>query len=139
MALYSQDKRDWLSSFLHLRHGIPSHDTFRRVFMMIDPESFESRFTSWTQTFAANVDREVIAVDGKTVRGSFEPGRDQSPPHIVSAWASERGLALGQRQVNDKSNEITAIPEFTRHARYQRRHRDTRCDGLPALNCGKGY
>jgi predicted transposase YbfD/YdcC len=112
MALYGEHKSDWLASFLALPNGIPAHDTFRRVFMMIDPEGFESRFTAWAQAFSVNVDREVIAVDGRTVRRSFDGGRDQSPLHIVSAWASERGLVLGQRQVSDKSNEITAIPEL---------------------------
>jgi predicted transposase YbfD/YdcC len=112
MALYGQNKADWLSTFLRLPNGIPAHDTFRRVFMLIDPEDFESRFTAWTQAFAVSVDREVVAIDGKTVRGSFDRSRDQGPLHIVSAWASERGLVLGQRQVGDKSNEITAVPEL---------------------------
>ncbi len=112
MALYGQNKADWLSTFLRLPNGIPAHDTFRRVFMLIDPEDFESRFTAWTQAFAVSVDREVVAIDGKTVRGSFDRSRDQGPLHIVSAWASERGLVLGQRQVADKSNEITAVPEL---------------------------
>ena len=112
MALYGQNKADWLSTFLRLPNGIPAHDTFRRVFMLIDPEDFESRFTAWSQAFAVSVDREVVAIDGKTVRGSFDRSRDQGPLHIVSAWASERGLVLGQRQVGDKSNEITAVPEL---------------------------
>jgi len=80
--------------------------------MLIDPKDFESRFTAWTQAFAESPDREAIAIDGKTVRGSFNRSRDQGPLHIVSAWAGERGGVLGQRQVDDKSNEITAIPEL---------------------------
>jgi predicted transposase YbfD/YdcC len=112
MELYGEQKAHWLATFLALPNGIPAHDTFRRVFMLIDPRDFESRFTAWTQAFARSTDREVIAIDGKTVRGSFDRSRDQGPLHIVSAWASERGLVLGQRQVDDKSNEITAIPEL---------------------------
>src|SRR4051794_19373606 len=86
--------------------GIPSHDTFRRVFMLID--AFEACFSAWAQSFAEAFDREVVAIDGKTLRRSF--GRAQGPLHLVSAWASEQGLALGQREVDGKSNEITAIP-----------------------------
>ena len=112
MELYGEDKAEWLATFLALPNGIPAHDTFRRVFMLIDPKDFESRFTGWTQAFAKSTGREVIAIDGKTVRGSFDRSRDQGPLHIVSAWASERRLVLGQRQVDDKSNEITAIPEL---------------------------
>jgi predicted transposase YbfD/YdcC len=112
MALYGEEKADWLGSFLALPNGIPAHDTFRRVFLLIDPEGFESRFTAWTRTLAARIDREVVAIDGKTVRGSFNRSREQGPLHIVSAWAGERGLVLGQRQVEYKSNEITAIPEL---------------------------
>lgn len=80
--------------------------------MLMDPKDFESRFTAWTQAFAKSTGREVIAIDGKTVRGSFDRSRDQGSLHIVSAWASERGLVLGQRQLDDKSNEITTIPEL---------------------------
>lgn len=112
MALYGRSKAGWLESFLALPSGIPAHDTFRRVFMLIDPEAFEACFAAWAHSFAENLDREVIAIDGKTLRRSFDRGRDQGPLHIVSAWASERGLVLGQRQVSDKSNEITAIPEL---------------------------
>jgi predicted transposase YbfD/YdcC len=114
MALYGQNKADWLAGFLTLPNGIPAHDTFRRVFMLIDPESFERGFTAWAQAFATEeeLSREVVAIDGKTVRGSADRHRDQGPLHIVSAWACERGLVLGQRQVSDKSNEITAIPEL---------------------------
>jgi predicted transposase YbfD/YdcC len=112
MELYGRSKADWLSGFLPLPGGIPSHDTFRRVFMLIDPKAFERAFTTWVQSFAASFEREVVAIDGKTVQRSFDRGRDQGPLHIVSAWACEQGLSLGQRQVSDKSNEITAVPEL---------------------------
>src|SRR3954452_9783487 len=100
----------WLRSFLSLANGIPSHDTFRRVFRLIDPDAFEACFSAWAQSCAEAVDREVVAIDGKTLRRSFDRGRAQGPLHLVSAWASEQGLVLGQREVDGKSNEITAIP-----------------------------
>ena len=102
IALYGRNKLGWLRSFL--ANGIPSHDTFRRVFMLID--AFEACFSAWAQSFAEAFDREVVAIDGK--RRSFD--RAQGPLHLVSAWASEQGLALGQCEVDGKSNEITAIP-----------------------------
>src|SRR3954454_10951970 len=110
IALYGRSKLAWLRTFLELPNGIPSHDTFRRVFMLIDPDAFEAGFTAWTGSLAAGFEREVIAIDGKTLRRSFDYGGDQSPLHLVSAWASEQGLVLGQRCVDGKSNEITAIP-----------------------------
>jgi predicted transposase YbfD/YdcC len=110
IALYGRNKLSWLQSFLTLANGIPSHDTFRRVFMLIDPDAFEACFTAWAQSFAEPFEREVVAIDGKTLRRSFDRGRAQGPLHLVSAWASEQGLALGQREVDGKSNEITAIP-----------------------------
>ena len=78
--------------------------------MLIDPDAFEACFSAWAQSFAEAFDREVVAIDGKTVRRSFDRGRAQGPLHLVSAWASEQGLVLGQREVDGKSNEITAIP-----------------------------
>src|SRR5215204_3841123 len=110
IALYGRSKRAWLETFLALPNGIPSHDTFRRVFMLIDPDAFEACFSAWAPSFAAVVHREVVAIDGKTLRRSFDRGRAQGPLHLVSAWASEQGLVLGQREVDGKSNEIPAIP-----------------------------
>ncbi len=112
IALYGRSKLAWLRTFLELPNGIPSHDTFRRVFMLIDPDMFEAGFTAWVVALVAGFEREVVAVDGKTVRRSFDHGREQSPLHVVSAWASEQGLVLGQRCVDGKSNEITAVPEL---------------------------
>jgi predicted transposase YbfD/YdcC len=112
MALYGRSKAAWLGGFLALPGGIPSHDTFRRVFMLIDPDAFARCFTAWAASFGSAPDREVVAIDGKSLRRSFAPIEGLGPLHIVSAWASERGLALGQRQVSGKSNEITAIPEL---------------------------
>src|SRR3954452_8426203 len=110
IALYGRSKLAWLRTFLELPNGIPSHDTFRRVFMLIDPDAFEAGFTAWVGSLLAGFKREVVAIDGKTLRRSFDHGREQSPLHLVSAWACERGLVLGQRCVDGTSNEITAIP-----------------------------
>ena len=112
IALYSRSKLVWLRTFLELANGIPSHDTFRRVFMLIDPDAFEAGFAAWVGSLTAGFEREVVAIDGKTVRRSFDHGREQSPLHVVSAWASEQGLVLGQCCVDGKSNEITAVPEL---------------------------
>ena len=112
IALYGRSKLAWLSTFLELPNGIPSHDTFRRVFMLIDPDAFEAGFAAWVGALAAGFEREVVAIDGKTIRRSFDHGREQPALHVVSAWASEQGLVLGQRCVEDKSNEITAVPEL---------------------------
>jgi predicted transposase YbfD/YdcC len=112
IALYGRSKLAWLRTFLELPNGIPSHDTFRRVFMLIDPEAFEAGFTAWAGSLAAGFGREVVAIDGKTLRRSFDRKHEHAPLHLVSAWASEQDLVLGQRCVADKSNEITAIPEL---------------------------
>jgi len=112
IALYGRSKIGWLGTFLALPNGIPAHDTFRRVFMLIDTRRFERCFEAWVRSFGAPVNREVIAIDGKTIRGSCDRGREPGPLHVVSAWACDRGLVLGQRRVGDKSNEISAIPEL---------------------------
>ena len=112
IALYGRSKLAWLSTFLELPNGVPSHDTFRRVFMLIDPDAFEAGFAAWVGSLASGFKREVVAIDGKAIRRSFDHRREQSPLHVVSAWASEQGLVLGQRCVDDKSNEITAVPEL---------------------------
>src|ERR687889_1320932 len=111
IALYGRSKLAWLRTFLELPNGIPSHDTFRRVFMLIDPEAFEAGFSAWAGSLAAGFKREVVAIDGKTLRRSFDRKHEHAPLHLVSAWASEQDLVPGQRCVGDKSNEITAIPE----------------------------
>src|SRR5829696_9053172 len=112
IALYGRSKLAWLRTFLELPNGIPSHDTFRRVFMLIDPDAFERGFAAWVGSLVDGFAREVIAIDGKTLRRSFDRRRERSPLHLVSAWASEQGLVLGQRRVHETSNEITAIPEL---------------------------
>src|SRR5919107_3558876 len=90
IELYGRSKQAWLKTFLDLPNGVPSHDTFRRGFMLIDPDAFEGCFSAWAQSFAEAFDREVVAIDGKTLRRSFDRGRAQGPLHLVSAWASEQ-------------------------------------------------
>lgn len=105
---------DFLRSFLELPNGIPSHDTFRRVFALLDPQQFADCFRRWTEGLRQAIGAEIVAIDGKTLRRSHDRAKGKEPIHIVSAWAHENGLVLGQVKVDDKSNEITAIPELLR-------------------------
>lgn len=109
---YGKAKYKWLKRFLALPNGIPSHDTFARVFARLNPEQLQESFLSWVRAVSRVSEGEVIAIDGKTVRRSYDQGKNQGAIHMVSAWASQNRLVLGQRKVNDKSNEITAIPEL---------------------------
>ncbi len=113
IEMFGNSKKDFLSKILKLPHGIPSHDTINRVFSLINPGKFEQLFVQWVQSLRdTKISREVIAVDGKTMRGSKESYHDQLAIHIVSAWANSNQLVLGQVKTNEKSNEITAIPEL---------------------------
>lgn len=104
------EKHDWLQRFLRLENGIPSHDTFGRVFSILTPESFANCFASWVKDTRLSFKGTVVAIDGKSVRRSHDT--NERPLHIVSAFATELGLCLGQRKVDTKTNEITAIPEL---------------------------
>jgi len=109
---YCLAKEEWLSKLLKLQNGIPSHDTFNRVISSIDSQSFEKYFIEWVSTLITLTgQKEIINIDGKTIRGAKQHGK-KSPIHMVSAWACENNLVLGQIKVNEKSNEITAIPEL---------------------------
>ena len=108
MEVFGQGKLGWLKRILELPSGIPSHDTFNRVFSAIDPHCFLDCFVQWVQGICTALAGEVVAIDGKALRRALDEGA--SIPYIVSAWASENGLVLGQVKVEDKSNEITAIP-----------------------------
>ena len=132
IELYGRSKQAWLETFLALPNGIPSHDTFRRVFMLINPDAFEACFARWAQSLAGKAEREVVAVDGKTVRRSGSRRHDHGPLHLVSAWASDQGLVLGQREVDGKSNEITAVPEL-----LDTLHLDGCIVTLDAMGCQK--
>jgi len=109
---FGKIKKKWLKRFLALPHGIPSHDTFGRVFAALDPEAFQQCFVRWVQRVAHLTAGQVIAIDGKTLRRSHDAGKKKDAIHLVSAWATANRLVLGQVKVADKSNEITAIPEL---------------------------
>lgn len=111
MALFGRSKRDFLQGFLTLPHGIPSHDTFSRIFRLLDPERFHAWFIRFMQRFAEGC-QGVVAIDGKTMRRSFDRAAQTSPLHLVSAWAVDARLCLGQLAVGDKSNEIVAVPKL---------------------------
>ncbi len=111
IADYGEDKLEWLKTFLTLPSGIPSHDTFNRVFAALDPEEMERGFVAWVSSIARLTAGEVVAIDGKTLCGTRETGKKRLV-HMVSAWAEGNGLVLGQRKVDEKSNEITAIPKL---------------------------
>jgi len=111
MALFGRAKEPFLRQFLQLRHGIPSHDTFSRVFRLLDPAQFQLCFLRFMDDFATAA-QEVIAIDGKTLRRSFDRASGKSPLHLVSAWASGARLVLGQVATDEKSNEITAVPKL---------------------------
>lgn len=112
VELFGEAKYDWFKGFLELPHGIPSHDTFGRVFALLDAERFQACFVDWVQAVGQLTKRQVVAVDGKTLRRSHDRENGKEAIHMVSAWASENGLVLGQMKVDDKSNEITAIPQL---------------------------
>ena len=111
---FGNAKIAFLRSLLDLPNGIPSHDTFRRVFAMLDPVRFAECFRHWTESLRKTIGAEIVAIDGKTLRRSHDRAKGKEPIHIVSAWARENGLVLGQIKTDDKSNEITAIPELLR-------------------------
>jgi len=110
IELWAREKLDWLRGYLRLAYGIPSHDTFGRMFGLIDPEQFESAFRRWVESILPALGAEIVAIDGKTSRRSG--GVDATALHLVSAFAAGAGLVLGQRATAEKSNEITAIPEL---------------------------
>lgn len=109
---YGNSKEEWLKQFLGLPNGIPSHDTFARVFARLDPEKLETEFRNWVQTIAGKLSAQVIAIDGKASRGSYNREKGIKDLQLVSAWATSSRLVLGQEAVDKKSNEITAIPKL---------------------------
>lgn len=111
MIEFANSKEEFLRKFLELPNGIPSDDTINRVFSSIDSSQFETCFIDWVNSISNLSKGQVIAIDGKTIRGAKSKGK-KSPVHMVSAWANQNNLVLGQVRVNDKSNEITAIPEL---------------------------
>jgi len=109
---YGKAKREWLSTFLDLSKGIPSHDTLGRVFSWLEPEQFQTRFVTWTQQLCEKTDGQLVSLDGKKLRGSKDKTHGKDGIWVVSAWMQANRLVLGQQKVDDKSNEITAIPQL---------------------------
>lgn len=112
IALFARERRDWFARFLALPNGVPSHDTFERVFDRLDSTAFQACFAAWVRAVGSALTVPHIAIDGKTLRGSGRTGADLGPLHLVSAWATDAHLSLGQVAVDTKSNEITAIPKL---------------------------
>ena len=109
---FGKQRKKWLSKFLELPHGIPSHDTFGRIFEKIIPNEFQNSFMCWIESVAELSKGQVIAIDGKTLRRSHDNSNNKKAIHMISAWASENQVVLGQLKTEDKSNEITAIPNL---------------------------
>jgi predicted transposase YbfD/YdcC len=109
---FGKIKYDWFIKFLELPHGVPSHDTMRRVFLLINPIQLQECFFNWANDFRTIIAGETIAIDGKASRGSRDVGLDKKAIYMVSAWANQNELVLGQVKVDEKSNEITAIPKL---------------------------
>jgi predicted transposase YbfD/YdcC len=112
MEEFGKAKREWFETFLDLENGIPSHDTFRRVFGKLKPAEFQKCFLAWIEAVQESTKGEVIAIDGKALRGSFERTTNTLAIRMVSAWATRNSLVLGQVKTAEKSNEITAIPRL---------------------------
>jgi len=110
LGTYASLKERWLTGRLDLEHGVPSSDTFRRVISRIDPDAFAQGFMRWVSGFADELEGEVVAIDGKTARRSYEKDDPKAALHVVSAWASEQRLVLAQKHVESKTNEIGALP-----------------------------
>lgn len=107
---YGKAKQKWLETFLELPYGIPSHDTFGRIFAQLEPDELEKGFHHWLEIITEKLSVELIHIDGKTLRGSYNRAEKLKALHSVSAWSSEHSLVLGQQKVDSKSNEIKAIP-----------------------------
>jgi predicted transposase YbfD/YdcC len=112
VVVYARANRAWLATFLALPNGIPSADTFARLFARLDPAAFERAFVEWTASLAAASDGRLIAIDGKAMRHSFAHGWDKQMVHLVSAWCERNDVVLGQLAVDEKGNEITAVPKL---------------------------
>ena len=112
MEEFGHTKYDWFKTFLELPHGIPSHDTFARIFAAIDPTEFQESFINWIKAIQNVTKGEVVAIDGKTLRRSHDRSSNKKPIHMVSAWACHNRIVLGQVKTDEKSNEIKAIPQL---------------------------
>src|SRR3990167_3917060 len=104
--------QDWIKRFVDMSHGVPSHDTFRRVFNLLSPKAFGDFLIRWMDHLRSKNGREVLSFDGKTLRGSAQRGIGVKALHLVNVWSHDNGICLAQLKVDDKSNEITAVPEL---------------------------
>ena len=115
MEDYGEENEEWFKTFLDLPGGIPSHDTFNRVLSRLDPEELSSVMSLWLTSVSDSLkSQEIVAIDGKTLRRTFDRASNQGPLHLITAFATETGIVLGQKKTEEKSNEITAIPELIR-------------------------
>ena len=112
IALFGKAKEKWFKTFLELPNGIPSHDTFARLFARLDPDGFRECFLRWVDCVREKTSGEVVPIDGKTLRSSFDKASSKAAIHMVSAWSSKNSCVLGQVKVDAKSNEITAVPKL---------------------------
>jgi predicted transposase YbfD/YdcC len=112
IELYGNCQYKWFKNFLKLPNGIPSHDTFNRLFAQLNPEQLQNCFLNWVKSISSLLPEEIVAIDGKTLRHSYDKSNDKSAIAMVSAWAQQNGLVLGQIKVDNKSNEITAMPQL---------------------------
>ena len=119
IAKFARTKKDWLSQFLDLSNGVPSHDRFNAVFAALRPEEFEKCLLSWVTSLHEITDGQVVAIDGKTLRRSYDKASSKSAIHMVSAWATLNHVSLGQVVTDEKSNEITAIPKLLKMLEIQ--------------------
>ncbi len=131
VAEFGQSKEAWFKTFLDLPNGIPSHDTFGRVFRRLDPQQWQEGFLSWVQAISQTTKGQIMPLDGKMLRRSHDKPLGKKAIHMVSAWASESRLVLGQVKVAEKSNEITASPTTNRH--------NQACPASVSQNCDAGY
>lgn len=112
IEIFGESQLDWLRKFYPYKHGIPSHDTLNRVFSALDPKVFGEKFIEWTREVCRLSEGEVVAIDGKTIRRSYDKNSGRSAFHMISAYAEQNSVCLGQTLTGEKSNEITAIPEL---------------------------
>ncbi|MEO8837724.1 MAG: ISAs1 family transposase [Herbaspirillum sp.] len=131
VEMWGEAKLNWLRQYIPLKNGIPSHDTIGRVFAALDSAVFQDCFTRWVSTICGSLDGQVVAIDGKTMRGSHHHRLGKKAIHMVSAFASDQGITLGQLKTAEKSNEITAISGTARDAGVEGQHCEHRLDGLP--------
>jgi len=112
MELFGKEREEWLRTFLTLENGIPSHDTFGDVFAALSPEAIQTRFISWVDTIREKISGDIVPIDGKTIRRSKDLANNKRAIHIISAWSAANGIVLGEIATDEKSNEITAIPDL---------------------------